>query len=76
MADGFVLRHCPATSNLPTAMSRGAWKSLWIDSDTVHTAPPIPSKHLLDLATTFLANPNAGCEEVANWIYSVQLKAD
>ncbi len=25
---GWVLKHCPATSNLPTAMSQGAWDSL------------------------------------------------
>lgn len=37
--------------------------------------PTLPVVHLLSLATMFLANPNAGCEEVANWIQTVQREA-
>ena len=39
-----------------------------MDNSPVQVRPPLKDKHLLDLAKVFLKNPNAGCDEVADWI--------
>lgn len=37
---GFTLRHCPATSNLPTSMSKSSWESLCRDTRKRELEPP------------------------------------
>jgi hypothetical protein len=64
-------QHAELTNKLAIAEQGNRWDAVPEISAPIEPAQNI-NKHLLDLAAVFLKNPNAGCDEVADWIEGVR----